>query len=164
MRENFNCMFLSCHVRVSEWIHTLQLPECQGNPCNWTRTHNHLVHKRTLNHLAKLISLAKWLSIRLWTKWLQVRVQLKSLKSFYFVSLHDLLLDTSLGLMTLFRVGFFYIIDNIAVVPEIIWSQFLDEFIDGAFSTYTGDCSTGPWHNTLRMIALLLFYTELYIQ
>ena len=27
--------------------------------CNWTRTHNHLVHKPTLNHLAKL---AKWLS------------------------------------------------------------------------------------------------------
>ena len=27
--------------------------------CNWTRTHNHLVHKRTFNHLAKL---AKWLS------------------------------------------------------------------------------------------------------
>ena len=26
---------------------------------NWTQTHNHLVHKRTLNHLAKL---AKWLS------------------------------------------------------------------------------------------------------
>ena len=26
---------------------------------NWTRTHNHLVHKKTLNHLAKL---AKWLS------------------------------------------------------------------------------------------------------
>ena len=23
--------------------------------CNWTRTHNHLVHKRTLNHLAKLV-------------------------------------------------------------------------------------------------------------
>ena len=23
------------------------------NDCNWTRTHNHLVHKRTLNHLAK---------------------------------------------------------------------------------------------------------------
>ena len=22
--------------------------------CNWTRTHNHLVHKRTLSHLAKL--------------------------------------------------------------------------------------------------------------
>ena len=24
------CVFLSCHVRVSEWIHTLYLPECQG--------------------------------------------------------------------------------------------------------------------------------------
>ena len=23
-------MFLSCHVRIWEWIHTLQLPECQG--------------------------------------------------------------------------------------------------------------------------------------
>ena len=29
------------------------------NDCNWTRTQNHLVHKRTLNHLAKL---TKWLS------------------------------------------------------------------------------------------------------
>ena len=27
---------------------------------NWTWTHNHLAHKRTLNHLAKL---AKWLSV-----------------------------------------------------------------------------------------------------
>ena len=35
--------------------------------CNWTRTHDHLVHKRTLNHLAKLASLAKWLSVRLRT-------------------------------------------------------------------------------------------------
>ena len=26
---------------------------------NWTRTHNHLVHKRTLNHLAKL-AVWKW--------------------------------------------------------------------------------------------------------
>ena len=26
------------------------------NHCNWTRTHNHLVRKRTLNHLAKLTS------------------------------------------------------------------------------------------------------------
>ena len=26
----FDCMFLSCHVRVSEWIYILQLPECQG--------------------------------------------------------------------------------------------------------------------------------------
>ena len=29
----FNCIFLSCHARVSEWIHTLHLPECQGTPC-----------------------------------------------------------------------------------------------------------------------------------
>ena len=54
----FECMFLSCHVRVSELIYTLWLPECQGTPClkqarnlklsdcNWTRTHNHLVRKR----------------------------------------------------------------------------------------------------------------------
>ena len=32
--------------------------------CNWTRTHNHLVDKRTLNHLAKLAKLAEWLSVR----------------------------------------------------------------------------------------------------
>ena len=30
----FDCIFLSCHVRVWEWIHTLQLPECQGTPCS----------------------------------------------------------------------------------------------------------------------------------
>ena len=50
--------------------------------CNWTRTQNHLVLKRTLNHLAKLAiwaSLAKWLSVRLRTKWFWVRVQLQSL-------------------------------------------------------------------------------------
>ena len=35
-----------------------------SSDCNWTRTHNHLVHKGTLNNLAKLaaIILAKWLS------------------------------------------------------------------------------------------------------
>ena len=26
-------MFLPCHVRISEWIHTLWLPECQGTLC-----------------------------------------------------------------------------------------------------------------------------------
>ena len=30
----FDCMFLSCHVRIWDWIHTLQLPECQGTPCS----------------------------------------------------------------------------------------------------------------------------------
>ena len=29
----FDCVVLSCHVPVWEWIHTLQLPECQGTPC-----------------------------------------------------------------------------------------------------------------------------------
>ena len=58
----FNCMFLSCHVRVSEWIHTLYLPECQEllarnrldiwrlRDCNRTRTHNHLARKWTLTY------------------------------------------------------------------------------------------------------------------
>ena len=44
--------------------------------CNWTRTHNHLLRKRTLNRLAKLASLGKWLSVCLRTKWLCVRFQL----------------------------------------------------------------------------------------
>ena len=30
----FDCMFLSCHVRVREWIHTLQGPDCEGTPCS----------------------------------------------------------------------------------------------------------------------------------
>ena len=61
--------------------------------CNWTWTHNHLVHKRTLNHLSKLakwLSLAKWLIVHLWTKWLWVRVQLQSLKDF---GLDNILID-----------------------------------------------------------------------
>ena len=32
--SRFNCMFLSCHVCSLEWIHTLQLSECQGTPCS----------------------------------------------------------------------------------------------------------------------------------
>ena len=30
----FDLMFLSCQVRVSEWICTLYLPESQGTPCS----------------------------------------------------------------------------------------------------------------------------------
>ena len=30
----FDCMFLSRHVRISEWIQTLFLPKCQGTPCS----------------------------------------------------------------------------------------------------------------------------------
>ena len=29
----FDCMLWSCHVRASEWIHTLKLPEYQETPC-----------------------------------------------------------------------------------------------------------------------------------
>ena len=29
-----DCMFLSCHVSVSEWIHTLQLHKYQRTPCS----------------------------------------------------------------------------------------------------------------------------------
>ena len=66
-----DCIFLSCDLRIPQWIHTLYLPECEGNPwwsrceiwslsdSNWTRTKSHLVRKRTLNHLAKL---TRWLS------------------------------------------------------------------------------------------------------
>ena len=44
--------------------------------CNSTRTHNHVVHKRTLNHLGL------WTQpFRLWTKWLWVRVQLQPRKN-----------------------------------------------------------------------------------
>ena len=48
--------------------------------CNWTRTQNHLVRKRTLNPLG---SLARWLSVRFRTKCFCVRVQLQSLGLFH---------------------------------------------------------------------------------
>ena len=69
----FDCMFLLCHIRVSEWIHTQQLPEYQEllarnrckiwnlSDCNWTQTRNHLVLTQTLKHLAKL---AKWIQLQ----------------------------------------------------------------------------------------------------
>ena len=33
----FDCMLLSCHMCVLEWIYTLQLPECQETHC-WKQT------------------------------------------------------------------------------------------------------------------------------
>ena len=62
-------------------INNFENSEIRNFVPNWTRTHNHLVHKRTLNHLAKL---ARWLSCvvstylygALWTKWLWIWVQL----------------------------------------------------------------------------------------
>ena len=32
--DAFDCMFLSCHVGLSEWIYTPYLSECQGPPCS----------------------------------------------------------------------------------------------------------------------------------
>ena len=98
----FDCMFLSCHVRVSESSCShlnFRFRACfeqgvawhSGNYRVWihykTRTWHdkniqsnspyRLILTTQLNHLA---SLAKWLSVCLWTKWLWVRVQLQSLK------------------------------------------------------------------------------------
>ena len=71
--------------------------------CNWTWTHNHLVHTRTLNHLAKLASLTKWLSVSLWTKWLCpvaitlscfYRITLLFKKQVFAISLAEIGIDT----------------------------------------------------------------------
>ena len=35
----FDFVFLLCHICVSEWIHTLYLPECQGTPCSKQAQH-----------------------------------------------------------------------------------------------------------------------------
>ena len=59
----FNIRFVPSKKRHDMFINKYNI-----NDCNWTRTHNHLVCKRTLNHLAKLVSLAKWLSVFLRTK------------------------------------------------------------------------------------------------
>ena len=34
LSDPYKLMFLPCHIRVSEWIHILWLPECQGTPCS----------------------------------------------------------------------------------------------------------------------------------
>ena len=31
---HFDCMLLSCHVHVLEWIYTLWLPDCKRTPCS----------------------------------------------------------------------------------------------------------------------------------
>ena len=59
--------------------------------CNWTRTQNHLVRKRTLNHLAKQ------LSVCLQTKWFWVRVPLQLLKTIMQPFLHYLKINSPLN-------------------------------------------------------------------
>ena len=93
VKGSFNCMFLSCHVRVSTSKSTLysclNVKELLAlnrrdiwslSDYNGIQTHNHLFQGKTLNHLAKLASLAKWLSVRLQAKWLCVRIPLQSFK------------------------------------------------------------------------------------
>ena len=50
LKKHFSCVF-SVTYRI-EMINPTGLTYC-----NWTRTQNHLVLKRTLNHLAKLVNL-----------------------------------------------------------------------------------------------------------
>ena len=49
--ENSSANYGSSWKKWSSWCYRKQIDPFG---CNWTRTHNHLVHKRTLNHLAKL--------------------------------------------------------------------------------------------------------------
>ena len=68
----FDCMFLSCPrtpfqsestlyscLNVKELLARSRREIWRWSDCNWTRTKNHLIRKRTLNHLAKL---TKWFS------------------------------------------------------------------------------------------------------
>ena len=48
----------SC-LNIKELLATNRCKIWSLSDCNWTQTHNHLVHKWTLNHL---VELAKWLS------------------------------------------------------------------------------------------------------
>ena len=48
-----NCC-LSTRIKLNMNINFFLNTNENLSDCNWTRTHNHLVHKRTLNHLAKL--------------------------------------------------------------------------------------------------------------
>ena len=66
MYDEFHFMLLSCHIHVSEWIFSLNLPECQEilpqnrsktwrlSVCNTIWTQNHLVLKWKLNSLSRL--------------------------------------------------------------------------------------------------------------
>ena len=81
------------------------------------------------------------------------------IKSFYF-SLHDLLLDTSIGAMTLFCVGFFphHIYHRVSRDYPI---EFWLDLLMGHLQQTKGDFSTGLWHDPWMIITLLLFYTKL---
>ena len=61
-REAAGVFSIAAHVFRDPFLKT-----CSLSDCNWTRTHNHLVHKQTLNHLAKLAYLGKFCSCRVWS-------------------------------------------------------------------------------------------------
>ena len=64
----FDCIFLSCHVRVSEWILTLYLPECKGTPYSkHTRTwHNKKIQSFILMFCSKKIFTLKEKNNKTW--------------------------------------------------------------------------------------------------
>ena len=74
--RTFYCMSLSCTVPISDWIHTLYLPECQNilvpkrsdiwklNDCQRTRSDNHLVLKKIFNHFANATKWLRWIVSR----------------------------------------------------------------------------------------------------
>ena len=58
-RRHLNKMFLTNFENLNSISNISQETHDFLSDCNWTRTHNHLLYKRTLKYLAKL---AKWLS------------------------------------------------------------------------------------------------------
>ena len=58
-RRHLNKMFLTNFENLNSISNISQETHDFLGDCNWTRTHNHLLYKRTLKYLAKL---AKWLS------------------------------------------------------------------------------------------------------
>ena len=101
--------------------------------CNWTRTHKHLVHKRSPNYV----------SIRLWTKWFVVRVQLQSLKHylFLFVTFLGELFFSSSMIVSFFYVClvhfvqylFVLISDIVACIKQNDFSHFMKNFSGKGF-------------------------------
>ena len=54
-KEKFLKIKLKSYGVEATDFHDKEMSKVGSNyTCNWIRTHNHLVHKRTLNHLAKL--------------------------------------------------------------------------------------------------------------
>ena len=85
--------------------------------CNWTRTQNHLVCKRTLNHLAQ------WLSVCLQTKWFWVRVLLHLLKTIMQPFLHYLKINSPPNKVVQTKNWVHYVLLRHLFFPTTIWNQ-----------------------------------------